>query len=643
MARQEDVERAERLLEIETRLAELRKDATSDDLNARQPEIKKLDREILEIKEKTQEVDEKIVTSRKAQAKIGQQTLKIEKELDRTESLINKSISTRVSQLMKGNIAGALGLGQTRKHELAQRSLAKEHKEQADAIKASNLDQSKKTELLDIASQVQAGILTTEEDINDAIKEAGGEGVKNLSLADKLLESKNAEVAAGAASAKNIKMLARGGAIAGGIFAALATVAKKFAGIVDSIGKEFGSLNVLSDDFKHNLMDSQMEAVGLGASIEDVVATASELSSEFGIGLDESAKLSAQIIDTARAVGLSNAEAAKLSGILQTTSGLSSEQAERLSEGAFQLAAANNVNPSAVLKDMASSAEDFAQFSKDGGDNLARAAVQAKAMGLSLADTSKIASGLLDFEQSITAEIEASVLIGRQLDLQKARELALNNDIEGAMRAVVDQLGSQAEFNELNSIQRDALAKSIGVEASQLAKMVANQERVAVAAGESAMSFSDIAGKEAMSNLTAAMNEITKFGVAIAQILGPIIELALKVINPLVGFLGAGAEAISSAFRADFGGATMNDGVIGRGGITTMMGPAGVFTLNPRDSVLATTNPIAVNDVVATGAGGIKPGGTTTHVMSLRVRGKDFVAISDRGNAHGDAGYEVLA
>ena len=59
--------------------------------------------------------------------------------------------------------------------------------------------------------------------------------------------------------------------------------------------------------------------------------------------------------------------------------------------------------------------------------------------------------------------------------------------------------------------------------------------------------------------------------------------------------------------------------------------------------MLATTNPIAVNDVVATGAGGIKPGGTTTHVMSLRVRGKDFVAISDRGNAHGDAGYEVLA
>ena len=40
------------------------------------------------------------------------------------------------------------------------------------------------------------------------------------------------------------------------------------------------------------------------------------------------------------------------------------------------------------------------------------------------------------------------------------------------MKAVVDQLGSEQEFNKLNAIQRKALADSIGVEVSQLAKMV---------------------------------------------------------------------------------------------------------------------------------------------------------------------------
>ena len=34
-----------------------------------------------------------------------------------------------------------------------------------------------------------------------------------------------------------------------------------------------------------------------------------------------------------------------------------------------------------------------------------------------------------------------------------------------------------------------------------------------------------------------------------------------------------------------------------------MMGPAGTFSLNPRDSVLATTNPIPVNEFASAPAG----------------------------------------
>jgi hypothetical protein len=144
-----------------------------------------------------------------------------------------------------------------------------------------------------------------------------------------------------------------------------------------------------------------------------------------------------------------------------------------------------------------------------------------------------------------------------------------------------------------------------------------------------------------MSNLTAAMNEITKFGVVIAQIVGPILELVLKAVNPILGLLGAGAESLASMFRMDFGGSTMNDGVVGRGGISMMAGPAGVFSLNPRDSVMATTNPIPVNDVRSGPAGSM--GGKQTIVMNARVRGRDLVFLNDRPNAGGDAGYEGLA
>ena len=110
---------------------------------------------------------------------------------------------------------------------------------------------------------------------------------------------------------KGMKLLKMGsiGVTAG--FAAAFAIAQKFASSIDAIGKQFGSLNVLGDGFKNELLSSQEAVIGIGASLEDVIATTNELSSEFGLSIDEAADLSAQVIDTARAVGLSNEEAAK--------------------------------------------------------------------------------------------------------------------------------------------------------------------------------------------------------------------------------------------------------------------------------------------------------------------------------------------
>ena len=115
-----------------------------------------------------------------------------------------------------------------------------------------------------------------------------------------------------------------------------------------------------------------------------------------------------------------------------------------------------------------------------------------------------------------------------------------------------------------------------------------------------------------------------------------------KLVNLVLVPLGNTVAGISSAIRGTFADAvTMNDGIIGRGGISMMAGPAGVFKLNPRDSVMATTNPIPVNDVRSGPPGSM--GEKQTIVMSARVRGRDLVFLNDRPNAGGDAGYEGLA
>ena len=570
------------------------------------------------------------------QFQLGAKSQKIATDLTKKRIQVDKdnerSISSIVQNIAKGNLIQAAGLDKTKSLREKEISLAKKAESLAkDELVTTLKTGDQRLGIRDLTQEIADGTVKDKEEVENRINSLGiEEGIKSklLNKSLGLLDSAGQTREETAASAAKMEFFNKAVTRGGVVFAALFAIAQKFAASIDAIGKQFGSLNVLGDGFKNELLSSQEAVVGIGASLEDVVATTNELSSEFGLSLDEAVDLSAQVIDTARAVGLSNEEAAKLSGILQTTSGLSGEQAEKLTEGAFQLAAANRVNPSAVLKDMAASSEAFASFSENGGDNLAKAAVQARALGLSLDTTAKIAEGLLDFEASIAKEVEASVLIGRQLNFQKARELALNNDIEGAISNVVSQLGSEAEFNKLNSIQRKAIADSIGVSVTDMAKMVANQDKSNMLAGETAKSFADIIGKDAMSELTATMNELKIFGVALANTLGPILMGIAKIVNFVLTPIGQAVSGISRSVRG------VDDFHTGPGGITTMMGPAGVFSLNPRDSVLATTNPIPVrrvNDIYTTGAGGLGVGGgnMNVNVTTGGISGRDIPLLAE--------------
>ena len=65
-----------------------------------------------------------------------------------------------------------------------------------------------------------------------------------------------------------------------------------------------------------------------------------------------------------------------------------------------ELARAEGVAPAQVLNDIAESTEMFAHFAKDGGKNIAAAAIAARKLGLNLATVAGIADNLLDFESS---------------------------------------------------------------------------------------------------------------------------------------------------------------------------------------------------------------------------------------------------
>ena len=144
------------------------------------------------------------------------------------------------------------------------------------------------------------------------------------------------------------------------------------------------------------------------------------------------------------------------------------------------------------MKDLASNAEFFAQFAKDGGMNIINAGIAARKLGLEMSTVASISESLLDFESSIEKQLEASLLIGRQINLDRARQLSLAGDQEGVMKEILKQVGGEAEFNRMNVIQRKALADSVGVNVEQLSRLVRNNTAGATgAAVGAAMSGGD--------------------------------------------------------------------------------------------------------------------------------------------------------
>jgi hypothetical protein len=110
---------------------------------------------------------------------------------------------------------------------------------------------------------------------------------------------------------------------------------------------------------------------------------------------------------------------------------------------------------------------------------IAKAVVQSQKLGISLEQAKKAAEGLLDFESSIENELSAELLLGKDINLEKARQLALNGDSAAAMEEIAKQTGSAAEFSKLNVIQQEALAKAVGMSTDELADSLIKRENLA--------------------------------------------------------------------------------------------------------------------------------------------------------------------
>ncbi len=160
---------------------------------------------------------------------------------------------------------------------------------------------------------------------------------------------------------------------------------------------------------------------------------------------------------------------------------------------------------------------------------IAEAVAQAKALGLELEQVAKVGQSLLEFETSIEAELKAELLTGKQLNLERARLLALTGDYKELSKEIADQVGSFTDFSKMNVLQQQQLAKAFGMSADEMSNMLMDQE----AMGKTAKQLR-AEGKEDIAQRLEARDAQQKFTDAVEKMKGIFVDL---VGGPLGAFL----------------------------------------------------------------------------------------------------------
>jgi hypothetical protein len=259
-------------------------------------------------------------------------------------------------------------------------------------------------------------------------------------------------------------------------FTSLLALGQKFAQYTADIGKAFLGMGADSKTVAKNL--KAMAADDLYMNFEEAKNAMIGLNKVAGTNVQVSKSQIKNYKELTHFLGLSE-EAAQ--GLFKTSLLSGSSFEDVASEIGGVVAGLNqsnglSLNLNDILEDV-SKASATTRFNM--GQNpkaLAKAAFEARRLGMNLDQIASSAESTLDFESSIANEIKAELLLGKDLNLERLRLAALTGDTATQAKELNRLLAENVEATEGNVIKQKALADSLGMSVEDMLK--ANQARI---------------------------------------------------------------------------------------------------------------------------------------------------------------------
>ena len=299
-----------------------------------------------------------------------------------------------------------------------------------------------------------------------------------------------------------------------------------------------------------------MEMKGIALASGDSFITSEKLNKSYSM-MTEQLGMSADILGGTALVSATNLSerlgmSAEAAGQLTVYSRLQGKNTEAVLDNASATVGAFNnqnktaINVKTVLNDVAGASKSMYLNMGKNVVEMTKAAAGARALGLDLNTVGQIQEHMLDFSSSIESELQAQLLTGGKINMNKMREAALTGDSATMVKEIGKQEGIINAFRTKNVIAQKASADALGISKDQLAGMAMQSELNALGAenfkkqyGESA--YSALKSRSASEKLGDALDKVKDILGSIVQIFSPILDaLAFILDNPIAPiFIGA--------------------------------------------------------------------------------------------------------
>jgi hypothetical protein len=209
----------------------------------------------------------------------------------------------------------------------------------------------------------------------------------------------------------------------------------------------------------------------MGVSANEFGDATKYASNNLGLAGANAQKAGADVAMMASRTGVSADQLGSIANTFRIVGNLSGQTAVNSLGMAESMAKATGIPINAMMEDLAESSELLLQNNYGNEQSLIKQVASLRVMGVAAQKVLQAGQNMvLNYKDSIKAEMKLSALLGKQVDLSRVRQKFASGDAAGAADALRTQLKG-IDMDKMNMFQRQALQEATGMDMDTIMKL----------------------------------------------------------------------------------------------------------------------------------------------------------------------------